>query len=92
MQILHVPTARFIASSILRPFFKSAQMTYVYDSLPPPLSFSYSFATYLPYYLITLRVLPLRITGIMNPAAVWGCDIKNKEDTHKNAAHAVVST
>lgn len=28
----------------------------------------------------------------MNPAAVWGCDIKNKEDTHKNAAHAVDST
>lgn len=23
------------------------------------------------YYLIALRVLPLRITGITNPAAVW---------------------
>lgn len=41
-------------------------------------SFIYSFAlflsltltTYLSYYLIALRVLPLRITGIMNPAAV----------------------
>lgn len=74
-------------------------MTHMCDgSLPPPstaislpLPFS-RLATYLAYYLITLRVLPLRITGIMNPAAVWGCDIKNKEDTHKNAAHAVLST
>lgn len=80
-------TALFIASFILRPFFNSAQMRMTI--LSPPFSRP---ATYLAYYLITLRVLPLRITGIMNPAAVWGCDIKNKEDTHKNAAHAVVST
>jgi len=73
---------RIVSSTrILMSFFNSSHISSVMaDDVLAHVIYDFSFLSrffftrpqFIAYYLIALRVLPLRITGIMNPAAVWG--------------------